>query len=157
VVKLSGSESKKPSGKTIVKPGGKTKDGKEALELDVIQRARASGKPVMFYVHGNCVGEADKACKTMVNLVLRQKAIVKLSKGFHPVEIDASKLTRSLGKRYKLVVSPSVVFVDCRGKVMKTLPGKSSPRLLAAVMKAVIARNTKTLKAEKKSRKKAAS
>lgn len=150
VVKLSGDDTEDSSGKTVVKPSGKKGRAKDSLDLDVIGRARASGKPVMFYVHGNCTGKADVACKTMVNLVLRQKPIVNLSKKFHPVEIDASKLDSSIRKRYKLKVSPSVVFVDHRGKVMTALAGKRSPKQLAAVMKAVVAKNAKTLKSVKK-------
>jgi thioredoxin-related protein len=113
----------------------------------------------MFYVHGNCTGDADKACKTMVKLVLRQKAVVTLAKKFHSVEIDASKLDASLGKRYKLVVSPSVVFTDYKGKVLTALPGKQTPERLVAVMKGVVAENTKRVKRaeEAEARKKARS
>jgi len=134
-------------GKSGSKSGSKSagESGKVELDLDVIERARSSGKPIMFYVHGNCTGPADEACKTMVNLVLRQKPIVTLATNFHAVEIDASKLDASLGERYKLKVSPSVVFVDYQGKVLTVLRGKQSPKQLTASMQSVLAENARRL------------
>ena len=120
------------------------------MELSVIKQAATSGKPVMFFVHGNCNGSAGVACKTMGKLVLRQKLVTDQAKNFHAVEVDARKIDSSLARRYKLKVSPSLVFVDCTGKVVKVLPGKPSARQVAAVMKAVAARNEKVRKAKKK-------
>ena len=120
------------------------------MALSVIKQAATSGKPVMFFVHGNCNGSAGVACKTMGKLVLRQKLGTDQAKNFHAVEVDARKIDSSLARRYKLKVSPSLVFVDCTGKVVKVLPGKPSARQVAAVMKAVAARNEKVRKAKKK-------
>ena len=104
----------------------------------------------MFFVHGNCNGAAGDACKTMGKLILRQKRVTDQAKNFHAVEVDARKIDSTLAKRYKLKVSPSLVFVDCTGKVVKVLPGKPSAKQVAAVMKAVSVRNAKVRKAKKK-------
>jgi thioredoxin-related protein len=116
----------------------------------VIKESAASGKPVMFFVHGNCNGAAGVACKTMGKLILRQKLVTDQARNFHAVEVDARKIDSSLAKRYKLRVSPSLVFVDCTGKVITVLPGKRSAKQVASVMKAVSARNEKVRKAKKK-------
>ena len=133
------------TGRTKVKPGKSAKAG-PGSELSVVQLAAETGKPVMFFVHGNCNGSAGVACKTMGKLVLRQKAVTDAAKNFHAVEVDATKIDSKLAKRYKLKVSPSLVFVDCTGKVVTVLPGKPSAKRVAAVMKAVVAKNAKTLK-----------
>ena len=62
----------------------------------------------------------------MVNLVLRQKGVVNLAKKFHAVEIDASKIDKKLAKRYKLLVSPSVVFVDPDRSIIGMMKGKAT-------------------------------
>lgn len=140
------------TGRTKVKPGKSAKAG-SGSELSVVQLAAETGKPVMFFVHGNCNGSAGVACKTMGKLVLRQKAVTDAAKNFHAVEVDATKIDPKLARRYKLKVSPSLVFVDCAGKVVKVLPGKPSAKQVAAVMKAVIARNAKVLKKSKNKKK----
>ena len=116
----------------------------------MIRESAESGKPVMFFVHGNCNGAAGVACKTMGKLILRQKLVTDQAKNFHAVEVDARKIDSTLAKRYKLKGSPSLVFVDCTGKVVKVLPGKPSAKQVAAVMKAVAVRNAKVRKAKKK-------
>lgn len=146
-----GEEEPESGKRTKVKKGRKKgKSTGEVLELSVIKQAAISGKPVMFFVHGNCNGAAGVACKTMGKLVLRQKLVTDQAKHFHAVEVDATKIDSSLAKRYKLRVSPSLVFVDCAGKVVKVLPGKPSARQVAAVMKAVVVRNARARKASQK-------
>lgn len=145
-----GEEEPESGKRTKVKKGKKDKSTGEVLELSVIKRAAISGKPVMFFVHGNCNGAAGVACKTMGKLVLRQKLVTDQAKHFHAVEVDATKIDSTLARRYRLKVSPSLVFVDCAGKVVKVLPGKPSAKQVAAVMKAVAVRNAKTRKASQK-------
>jgi thioredoxin-related protein len=152
VEKTEEGESKEGVRRTKVKPS----KGAKAVpknELSVVQLAAETGKPVMFFVHGNCNGSAGVACKTMGKLVLRQKAVTDAAKNFHAVEVDATKIDPKLARRYKLKVSPSLVFVDCTGKVLKVLPGKPSAKQVAAVMKAVVVRNNKVLKARQAKKK----
>ena len=89
----------------------------------------------------------------MGKLVLRQKAVTDAAKNFHAVEVDATKIDPRLARRYKLKVSPSLVFVDCTGKVVTVLPGKPSAKRVAAVMKAVVAKNAKVLKKSRNKKK----
>lgn len=138
------------TGRTKVKRGKGSRKADGDTELSVVKLSAESGKPVMFFVHGNCNGAAGVACKTMGKLVLRQKAVTDQARNFHAVEVDATKIDPKLARRYKLTVSPSLVFVDCSGKVVKVLPGKPSAKQVAAVMKAVVARNAKVLKAREK-------
>ena len=58
----------------------------------MIRESAESGKPVMFFVHGNCNGAAGVACKTMGKLILRQKLVTDQAKNFHAVEVDARKI-----------------------------------------------------------------
>ena len=138
------------TGRTKVKRGKKGGKATESRELSVVMKSAESGTHVMFFVHGNCNGAAGVACKTMGKLILRQKAVTDQARNFHAVEVDATKIDPKRARRYKLTVSPSLVFVDCSGKVVKILHGKPSAKQVAAVMKAVVARNAKVLKAREK-------
>jgi thiol:disulfide interchange protein len=153
VEKTEEGESKEGNRRTKVKPSKKGGKAAPESELSVVRLAAETGKPVMFFVHGNCNGSAGVACKTMGKLVLRQKAVTDAAKAFHAVEVDATKIDPKLARRYKLKVSPSLVFVDCAGKVVTVLPGKPSAKQVAAVMKAVVARNDKVLKKRKAKKK----
>ncbi len=86
----------------------------------------------------------------MVNLVLRQKGVVNLAKKFHAVEIDASKIDKKLAKRYKLLVSPSVVFVDPDRSIIGMMKGKATTSKMLNYMKGALAKADKNKKAREK-------
>ena len=64
------------TGRTKVKRGKGSRKADGDTELSVVKLSAESGKPVMFFVHGNCNGAAGVACKTMGKLILRQTAVL---------------------------------------------------------------------------------
>jgi thioredoxin-related protein len=100
----------------------------------------------MLYFHASKSKSMAKNCSTLDRLTFRQKGVTSLSRQFHSVRLDATKVDKALLKRFKVKTAPTVVFIDKNGKPLKKVSGKSatSAKVLVAVMKAVLKKNKKT-------------
>ena len=120
------------------------KKDKPTVELDVLERARESGKPILlFLVTGDANSAMGKASLTMNNFVFRNQKVFDAAQKLHPVKIDVKDVPKEILKRYKVRTAPTVVFLDFQGKVLTRIARKSKPAKMLAVMNAVIKHNEK--------------
>jgi len=127
------------SGKTTAIRRENPKKDQHELNLDVVDRAAATKKPVMLFF----AKAGNKDSLTMEKLVFGQNGIVEFAKNFHAVKVDSDAVDGAILKRYRVRSAPTVVFLDYQGNIVSLLAGKVTPKKLQAAMAAVVAKNKK--------------
>lgn len=116
--------------------------------LDVFERSATTRKPVLLYF----TMKVCDTCRTMENLVLRQKAVVDQAKGYHSIQLVGDFITRDLLKKYDVKKAPTIVLLDFQGRKLATVVGRKSPRHLASLLAKIRARNSQIVKKDSRSK-----
>ena len=123
----------KRKGRTVVV----RKEPEVPAHLDVFDRAKADGKPVLLYI---TMKKCDP-CRTMEKLILRQATVTKAAKRYHSVMLAIDVIPEKILKDYKIKGSPSLLLFNYKGKHLAKIEGRVRPSQAVAVLEKTAGKN----------------
>ncbi|MFH1368462.1 MAG: thioredoxin family protein [Elusimicrobiota bacterium] len=99
---------------------------------EALQVSAQSGKPVMADFYADWCGW----CKKLDEDTYSDSEVIKLSKGFVCVKVDAD-VDGASSKKYDIRGLPTILFTDAKGKVIHRIGGYLGPRDFASVMRSI--------------------